>query len=114
MTARGAVLAIAVVCIGGMLGWAVLAALSSTPATRIDRSAHVGVGVRATQIRQRNDAAFDDAYETCLAAGFDSLARRLQVVNPTPRSVARAFASGWDPAFRSGPYSGCLAALRTR
>ena len=114
MTARGAVLAIAVAGIGGMLGWALLAATRVTSGTYVDRSAHVGVGVRATQIRERNDAAFDDAYETCLAAGFDSLARRLQVVNPTPRSVARAFASGWDPAFRSGPYSGCLAALRTR
>jgi hypothetical protein len=25
--------------------------------------------------------------------------------------VARAFASQWDPAFRSGAYTGCLAAF---
>lgn len=113
MTPSRAAVVLAFVSVTCILAWAVLSATRSDRSTRIDRSAKVGVGVRTSHIRERSEAAYDDAYETCLAAGIASLARRLEVPDPTPRTVARAFASGWDPAFRSGPYRGCLAALRT-
>src|SRR5213593_3487251 len=104
---------VALVGISGVLAWVLFTALRTDDAIQIDRSGAVGVGVRATEVRERNDASYDDAYETCLAAGISSLAHRLQIIHATPRTVARAFAAGWDPAFRSGPYRGCLAALRT-
>jgi hypothetical protein len=112
MSGSRALFVFALVGITAMVSWSFVSSTHGHVTTRSDRSARVGVGVRGTQIRQRNDAAYDDAYETCIAAGISSLARRLDVRQPTPRSVARAFAAGWEPAFRSGPYQGCLAALQ--
>lgn len=107
-----AVFLFALVSITAMVSWTFVSARHGHVTSRGDRSASAGVGVRGTQIRDRNAAAYDDAYETCIAAGIASLARRLGVARPTPGSVARAFAQSWEPAFRSGPYQGCLAALK--
>jgi hypothetical protein len=103
---------LALVAITAMVSWTFVAARHGRVTNHGDRSAVTGVGVRDTQIRDRNAAMYDDAYETCIGAGLRSLARRLGVAQPTPRSVARAFSEGWEPAFRSGPYRGCLAGLR--
>ncbi len=80
--------------------------LETTPVTRTALDA-----VRAKQIGKVEEASYDDGYETCIALGMKALAQRLEVTNPTPRTVARAFAQGYDPAFRRGPFQGCLEAL---
>ena len=69
-------------------------------------------GVRKRQIADLADATYDDGWETCLAAGLTSLAHRLGVTHPSPTTVARAYSTGFDPAFRGGPYLGCRDALR--
>ncbi len=67
-------------------------------------------GVRERHIVDLADESYDDGWETCLAAGLRSLAHRLAVA-PNPSSVAKAFSSGFDSAFRRGPYMGCRDAL---
>jgi hypothetical protein len=65
---------------------------------------------RRAQTRWTNSQNEDDALETCTALGLNRLARRFGVP-PKPAVVARAFARQWDPAFRSGAYTGCLASF---
>ena len=74
-------------------------------------TAQVGVGVRAKEIREKNESSYDDAYETCQAAGLAALGSRFHISKPTPKTIARRFSLAWDPAFRIGPYHGCLDGL---
>jgi hypothetical protein len=65
---------------------------------------------RRAQERWTNSQNEDDALETCTALGLKRLAARFGVP-AKPNVVARAFARQWDPAFRSGAYTGCLASF---
>ena len=71
----------------------------------------MGAGVRAKEIREKNESSYDDAYETCQAAGLAALGSRFHISKPTPKTIARRFSLAWDPAFRIGPYHGCLDGL---
>ena len=113
---RTALVTVAVAGALALAAWQLLPSTAGGGATPTTTTAPtiLGNGVRAKQIREQNDASYDDAYETCQAAGLGPLAVRLHVSQPTPTTVARAFALGWDPAFRVGPYRGCLAGLLHR
>jgi hypothetical protein len=112
---RTVLVTVAVAAALALAAWQLLPSPAGGGATSTTTVATIlGNGVRAKQIREQNDASYDDAYETCEAAGLGALAVRLHVSHPTPTTVARAFALGWDPAFRAGPYRGCLAGLLDR
>jgi hypothetical protein len=65
---------------------------------------------RKAQARWTNSQDEDDALETCTALGLKRMALRFGVP-AKPNIVARAFASQWDPAYRAGAYTGCLASF---
>jgi hypothetical protein len=68
------------------------------------------LAARKAQTRYTNSQDEDDALETCTAIGLKQLARRFGVP-AKPTVVAKAFASQWDPAYRAGAYTGCLASF---
>ena len=111
---RTALVSVAVAAAVALATWQLLPPAGGGATTTTTVATILEDGVRAKQIREQNDASYDDAYETCEAAGLGPLAVRLHVAHPTPATVARAFALGWDPAFRVGPYRGCLAGLLHR
>ena len=81
----------------------------STPVTEY-RSVE---GRRERDIRYTNEYLRDSAYETCDALSLGTLAARLRVPATGPSAVARAFAQqNFPKALRSGPYEGCVDALR--
>jgi hypothetical protein len=104
-----------VAVLGVMVAVTLVPAISwepTRPETPVTRSRPVDVR-RERDVRITNEYLYDSSYETCDALGIDTLARKLGV-RPAPASrVARAFAEqNYAAAIRSGPYQGCVDALR--
>jgi hypothetical protein len=82
------------------------------PETPVTRSRPVDVR-RDRDVRFSNEYLYDSSYETCDALGIDTLARKLRVRPIRASRVARAFAEqNYAAAIRTGPYQGCVDALR--